>query len=53
MLFIFCSSLNAWMTDPDPKNNKALKNAWVINETWQHCMLQHQQQKTYSPVDCK
>src|SRR5262249_8784425 len=29
MLRMSCSPLMAWMTDPDPRNKQALKNAWV------------------------
>ena len=25
-----CSSAMPWMTEPEPKNSSALKNAWVI-----------------------
>ena len=32
MLRMSCSPLMAWMTDPAPRNNRALKKAWV--KTW-------------------
>ncbi len=32
ILRMSCSPEHAWMTEPDPKNRHALKNAWV--KTW-------------------